>query len=193
MSFRFAVLYGSVRRDRKGIGVARFLVDQLRARGHEVDLVDVKERPLPLLDRMHKEYDEGEAPAAMQEIHEILERADGFVIVSGEYNHGLQPGLKNLLDTFQREYFFKPAGIASYSNGAFAGQRAAPHLRAVLHELGMYSLSTMFAVSRVGKSFDQDGNVLDEAYLRRVKGMLDELEWLADALKRKRAQGDLPF
>lgn len=114
-----AVIYGSVRGSRQGIRAARFVVNQLTGRGHQVTLVDPAEFALPFLDRMHKEYEPGHAPAAMQAVSEILGDADGFVIVSAEYNHGEPPALKNLLDHFQREYLYKPSGIVTYSAGPF--------------------------------------------------------------------------
>lgn len=55
----------------------------------------------------------------MEKLHQILESADGFIIVTGEYNHSIPPALKNLSDHFQTEYYFKPSGIVSYSAGAF--------------------------------------------------------------------------
>jgi len=74
-SLNTAVIYGSVRRDRQGIRAARFLVNKLEARGHNVALVDAKEFPLPILDLRYSEYDEGTAPEPMQKIHEMLDAA----------------------------------------------------------------------------------------------------------------------
>jgi len=85
--FDFVVLYGSVREARQGIKAARFVVDQLARRGHATTLVDPLEKRLPLLDRMFKEYKKGEAPAVLEALAKTYRAADGFVIVSGEYNH----------------------------------------------------------------------------------------------------------
>src|ERR671938_1874863 len=100
MSLRFAVLFGSMRRDRAGIRAARFTVEQLCRRGHEPTLVDALECQLPLLDRMYKEYPKGEAPAVMERLATLYRAVDGFVIVAGEYNHGVQQALTNLIDHF---------------------------------------------------------------------------------------------
>ena len=83
------VLYGSARRDRQGIKAARFVVRQLEARGHDVTLIDSQEYELPMLDWMYKEYEPGQAPEAMQEVADLLSAADGFVVVSSEYNHSI--------------------------------------------------------------------------------------------------------
>jgi NAD(P)H-dependent FMN reductase len=101
----FPVLLGSVRRDRQGIRAARLFVDALQSRGHEPVLVDPMVEQLPLLDRMYKEYPKGRAPEGLERLAVLYRRADGFVIVSGEYNNGIPPALKNLLDHFLEEYF----------------------------------------------------------------------------------------
>jgi NAD(P)H-dependent FMN reductase len=191
----YAVLYGSTRRDRQGIKAARFMVKQLETRGHEVTLLDALELELPMLDWMFKEYPAGEAPAGMQRAHDVLVAADAFVVLGGEWNHSIPPGLKNLLDHFAQEYHFKPAGIASYSAGPFGGARAAPHYRVILGELGMVTTSIMFSISAVGKSFDETGTDVTEgkAYERRVQRFLNELEWYADTLKAGRDRCENPF
>jgi NAD(P)H-dependent FMN reductase len=178
-----------VRSGRQGIKAARFVARKLEERGHATTLVDPAEHPLPLLDRMYKEYGEGEAPAPLERVAGMLRDADGFVVVTGEYNHGVPPALANLLDHFQKEYLWRPAGIASYSAGPFGGVRAAVHLRALLGELGLVTVPTMFPMSAVGKSFADDGTAVDEAYDRRIGKFLDELEWYAEALAHRRERG----
>jgi NAD(P)H-dependent FMN reductase len=177
-----AVLYGSVRRERQGIRAARFMLRKLEDRGHDVAFVDAKEYALPMLDLRFKEYATGAAPAAMQRIHEMLEAADGFIIVSGEYNHGIPPGLKNLLDHFLPEFRRKPSGIVSYSAGTFAGARVHESLREVLATLGSSAIPATFTIATVSSSFDEEGVPLDDAYNQRVEKFLDEFEWYANAL-----------
>jgi len=186
MALSTAVLYGSVRSARQGIRAARFIVGKLEARGHEVALIDPLQKPLPLLDRMYKEFRPGEAPEAMEAVAGLLRDADGFIIVSGEYNHSIPPALKNLLDHFQKEYHYKPSGIVTYSAGPFAGLRGLANLRAILGELGTPSIPTVFPVSQVQKAFDEDGNALESAYDDRVVRFLDEFEWYSKALKAAR-------
>ena len=152
MTLRFAVLFGSMRRDRAGIRAARFILEQLRRRGHEPTLVDALECQLPLLDRMYKEYPKGEAPAVMERLATLYREVDGFVIVAGEYNHGIQPGLKNLLDHFLEEYFWRPSAIVCYSAGVYGGVRAAMQLRMTLAELGMPSIPSLFPIGRIGQA-----------------------------------------
>jgi NAD(P)H-dependent FMN reductase len=187
MSLNTAVIYGSVRAERRqGIKAARFMVRNLESRGHAVTLVDPLEYKLPLLDLMYKEYEEGQAPEAMEKVGEILRNADGFIIVSAEYNHGEPAALKNLLDHFQSEYLYKPSGIVTYSAGPFGGVRALITLRAVLAELGTPSIPSSFPISKISGAFDDKGKALDQAYERRIGKFLDEFEWYANALKDAR-------
>ena len=119
------VFYGSYRSDRLGIRLADFVTQGFRARGDDVELIDAKAVGLPMLDRMYKEYPKGQAPAALETLAEKIRDADGFVFITGEYNWGMQPGLKNLTDHFLEEWFWRPAAIASYSAGRLTGAHAA--------------------------------------------------------------------
>ena len=186
MALKTAVVYGSVRGARQGIKAARFIVRKLEARGHDVELVDPMQQQLPMLDRMYKEFDAGAAPPVLESIASLFRDADGFIIVSGEYNHSIPPALKNLLDHFQREYLYKPSGIVTYSAGPFAGLRGLANLRAILGELGTPSIPSVFPVSRVQNAFDEDGQALEDAYDDRVVRFLDEFEWYSRALRAGR-------
>lgn len=181
-----AVLYGSARQNRQGIKAAKFIAQKLRDRDHSVTLIDSQDYELPLLDRMYKEYDAGTAPDSMTAVAEILDAADGFVIVSAEYNHSISAALKNLLDHFQSEYLYKPSAIVTYSAGPFGGVRALINLRAILAELGTPSIPSSLPISHVQKAFDENGNALDTAYDSRVTKFLDEYEWYAKALRHAR-------
>lgn len=192
MGLRFAVIYGSVRRARQGIKYARFLNTQLTARGHEVSFIDPLEYRLPLLDKMFKEYADGEAPDPLPKLAAIIRAADGFLIVSGEYNHGIPPALKNLLDHFLEEWFWRPSAIACYSAGAFGGVRAAMQLRATLAELGMPSIPSIQPMPKVQDQFEDDGTPRDPAHAARLGRFFDEFEWYAGALKAAR-KGGVPY
>lgn len=189
MSYDLTVLYGSVRRDRKGIRAARFMMQELAARGHAPTLIDAQEVDLPLLDRMYKEYDPGTAPDNLEAMAKVLKASDGFIVVSGEYNHGIPPALKNMLDHFLEEWFWRPSGIVSYSMGPYGGVRAAMQLRMTLAELGMPSISSLTGIPQVHKAFEEDGTPTDDAWHRRAGRFLDEFEWYVAAQKAQRALG----
>lgn len=182
------VILGSVRRDRMGIRAAHLVMDGLSARGHEPVLVDALELQLPLLDRMYKEYAPDEAPEPLERLATLYRRADGFLVVSGEYNHGIPPALKNLLDHFLEEYFWRPSGIVCYSAGAFGGVRAAMQLRMSLAEMGMPSVPSLLPIPRVSETLGENGTG-DERISSSRDRFLDEFLWYAQALKPAKAVG----
>jgi NAD(P)H-dependent FMN reductase len=184
-----AVLLGSMRRDRMGTRASQLVVRDLERRGHQVELIDPLELQLPLLDRMYKEHPKGEAPEPLERLAEIYRRVDGFLIVSGEYNHGIPPALKNLLDHFLEEYFWRPSGIVCYSAGGFGGVRAAMQLRMTLAELGMSSVPSILPIPRIGQSIDEHGVAIEPIINRSAKRFLDEFLWYASALKDARVSG----
>src|ERR1700685_4014431 len=121
MSNQILVFYGSYRPGGMGIRLAEFVVERLRRRGDAVHLIDAKAVNLPMLDRMYKEYLPGQAPEQLERLASEIRDADGFVFITGEYNWGVQPGLKNLTDHFLEEWFWRPAAIVSYSAGRLSG------------------------------------------------------------------------
>ena len=184
-----AVLLGSVRRDRMGSRAAQLVVRELERRGHDVHLVDPLELQLPLLDRMYKEHAPGEAPAHLERLAGLYRRVDGFLVVSAEYNHGIPPALKNLLDHFLEEYFWRPSGIVCYSAGSFGGVRAAMQLRMTLAELGMPSVPSVLPIPRIGDSLTDDGMAQNPITEKSMNRFLDEFLWYVGALAEARTQG----
>ncbi|HVU31053.1 MAG TPA: NAD(P)H-dependent oxidoreductase [Sphingomicrobium sp.] len=183
-----AVILGSVRRERMGMRAARLVVRELKDRGHDVELVDPLELRLPLLDRMYKEHPPGEAPEDLERLAGLYRSVDGFLVVSAEYNHGIPPALKNLLDHFLEEYFWRPSGIVCYSAGAFGGVRAAMQLRMTLAELGMPSVPSILPIPRIGETIAEDGSA-PEFIVRSMNRFLDEFLWYAGALAEARVGG----
>src|SRR6202047_772577 len=186
MSDRILVFYGSYRSDRMGIRLAQFVVEGLRGRGEDVELIDAKAVGLPMLDRMYKEYPKGQAPAALEDLAGKIRDADGFIFITGEYNWGLQPGLKNLTDHFLEEWFWRPAAIASYSGGRFAGARAATAWHGTLSEMGMVVISTTIAVGTIAQALSSDGKAIGEggkALEQAFPRFADDLTWWMEAAK----------
>ncbi len=190
-----AVLLGSVRSERMGIRAAKWAVAQLEKRGHEAVLVDAAELKLPLLDKMWKEIRK-DPPAKYAKLHEKLAplaklylRADGFCIVSAEYNHSISPGLSNMIDHFLEEYFFRPSAIICYSQGPFGGVRAAMQLRATLAETGMPSIPSLQPIPNIGDALSKDGVALTQALAERSGRFFEEFDWYMRAMKREREKG----
>ena len=196
MSNRILVFYGSYRSDRMGIRLAEFLVARLRGRGHDVELVDAKAINLPMLDRMYKEYAKGEAPAALEQLAQKILGADGFVFVAGEYNWGVQPGLKNLTDHFLEEWFWRPAAIVSYSAGRLSGARAATAWHGTLSEMGMVVISSTIAVGPIGQTLSPEGEPIDaagQALEQAFPRFADDLMWWVEAGKAQRQRQSPPY
>jgi NAD(P)H-dependent FMN reductase len=196
MSEPTLVFYGSYRSDRKGIRLAEFLVKRLRSRGDAAELVDARALGFPMLDRMYKEYAPGTAPPAMADLAARIRAAPAFVFVVGEYNWGMQPGLKNLTDHYLEEWFWRPAAIASYSAGRLAGAHAAPMWHGTLSEMGMVVISSTLVVGSIGQTLDEHGEPSGEAGLaleRAFPRFADDLAWWAEAARGQRARKAPPY
>jgi NAD(P)H-dependent FMN reductase len=196
MGHRILVFYGSYRSDRMGIRLAHFVVEGFRARGDDVALIDAKEVGLPMLDRMYKEYPKGGAPEVLETLASEIRNADGFVFITGEYNWGVQPGLKNLTDYFLEEWFWRPAAIASYSAGRFAGARAATAWHGTLSEMGMVVVSSTIAAGPIAQSLAVDGKPIGEggkALEKAFPRFADDFVWWVEAAKAQRAKKQPPY
>ncbi len=196
MTNRILVFYGSYRSDRMGIRLTDFVVEGLHGRGFDVEMIDAKAVGLPMLDRMYKEYPKGTAPAVLEKLAGQIREADGFVFVTGEYNWGIQPGLKNLTDHFLEEWFWRPAAIASYSAGRFAGARAATAWHGTLSEMGMVVISSTIAVGPISQTLSADGKPIGEsgkALVQAFPRFADDLAWWVEAAKAQRERKKPPY
>lgn len=196
MGQNILVFYGSYRSDRLGIRLADYLVAQFRARGADAELIDAKAVGLPMLDRMYKEHPKGQAPAAMEKLAQKIRAADAFVFVTGEYNWGMQPGLKNLTDHYLEEWFWRPAAIASYSAGRLAGARSNSMWHATLSEMGMVVISSTLTVGPIAEAIDEHakptgpaGQALEKSFPR----FADDLAWWTEAAQAQKAKRPPPY
>jgi len=190
------VFYGSYRANRMGIRLANYVVSGLRSCGAEAELQDARATGLPMLNRMYKEYPQGAALAAMEALAQRIRRADAFVFVTGEYNWGPQPGLKNLTDHFLEEWFWRPAAIASYSGGRLSGVRAGTVWHSILSEMGMVVISSTLAVGTIAQALDAEGRPIGsggEALARAFPRFVDDLAWWTEAAREQRARRSPPY
>jgi len=196
MTDRILVFYGSYRSDRLGIRLANYLVSRLQQRGAAPELIDAKAVGLPILDRMYKEYPKGSAPPAMEALAEKIRQADAFLFVTGEYNWGPQPGLKNLTDHFLEEWFWRPAAIASYSAGRFSGVRSGTTWHGILSEMGMVVISSALAVGPIAQTLDADSTPIGDggkALEQSFGSFADDLAWWTEAAREQRARRAPPY
>jgi NAD(P)H-dependent FMN reductase len=170
------IILGTSRRGRRSENVARFVFEQTRKRaGVETELIDVCTLPMKLDDAGEQMKD--------PEFSATINRCDGLIIVTPEYNHGYPGLLKHALDMNLEEYIHKAVGICGVSAGSFGGVRAIEALLPVMRELGLVTIFWDVNFGNVAKLFDDQGNLLDQNYVRRLDKFLNELIWMASVLR----------
>ncbi len=173
------VILGTARQGRESEHAAHFVFEQTKKRAKvETELIDVRSLPMRLDDAGEQMKD----PA----FSATVERCDGLIIVTPEYNHSFPGLLKHALDMNLKEYIHKAVGICGVSAGAFGGARVIEHLLPVMRELGLVAIFEDVNFGKVGTLFDERGNLLNESYVRRVDKFLDELIWMSGVLRHGR-------
>jgi len=174
------VVIGTSRQGRLTEPAANFVFGEVSKRSDiETELIDIRKIPI----RMD---DAGEA-LKNSEFSTTVARADGLILVVPEYNHSFPGLLKHVLDTNLNEYVHKAVGICGVSAGPFGGARMIQSLLPVLRELGLVTIFWDVYFGIAGKLFDSaTGKITDPAYRRRVEKFLNELVWMARALRHAR-------
>ncbi|HST51446.1 MAG TPA: NAD(P)H-dependent oxidoreductase [Pyrinomonadaceae bacterium] len=173
------VILGTARQGRMSENVARFVFDEIgKRRGVESELIDIRELDFPT-------GDEGLA-IKNAKFSEASMRADAFVLVVPEYNHGYPGLLKHALDTNLGEYIHKAVGICGVSAGPFGGTRVVENLLPVMRELGLVTIFWDGNFSSVQNTFDALGELKETAYVRRLDKFFKELIWMAKVLRHGR-------
>lgn len=180
---------------RLGLRVARACVAQLQEAGHSVTLIDPLEVPLDPVFTPHFAFAAGKAPAPLQALAQQIAAADGYVMISPEYNHTMSPALSNLLNHFASSLFaFKPSAIVTYSAGQWGGARAAMGMRAYLGELGCLPVSAMVHLAKAQVVFTEEGGYAEGVDARAWQGFLgrcfNQLVWWGEAARAQRAASD---
>jgi NAD(P)H-dependent FMN reductase len=190
------VFYGSYREPRFGLRLANYVTSRLNARGTNAELIDAREIGLPMLSRMYKEYPKGDAPPPMEALAKKIKAAAGFVFVCGEYNWGVQPGLKNLTDHFLEEWFWRPAAVIGYSHQRTGGARANYAWHGILSEMGMVVVSSSLSIGPITEALDEDGDPIGQSgkYLDKAFPRLaDDLAWWMQASAAQRLRSSPPY
>ncbi len=173
------VLAGTTREQRKSIYAAQ-LVAKIGAEFDEIEteLVDPKDFHFP---------GDGNDPEGKDSRYtEITARADGFFIVTPEYNHGYPGTLKRMLDSELGNYNHKAVAFAGASSGPWGGVRAIEALVNAVREMGLVASAVDVQFPKVQDLFDDEGNLNDERYEERIRKAWKEIIWLADVLKQGR-------
>lgn len=178
------ILLGTVRQGRESEKVAQLILRHIQHTHPSIETVlfDPREMDLPA-------DEEGTALAERNPSWQAaMQKADGLIIVTPEYNHGYPGSLKQALDVLLKEYIHKAVGLVGVSAGWAGGARAIEALVPVVRELGLAVTFTDLYFPKVQSSFNDDGTHNDEKIFDRIDGFLDELVWLATSLKWGREQ-----
>ncbi|HOT06029.1 MAG: NAD(P)H-dependent FMN reductase [Methanosaeta sp. PtaB.Bin039] len=177
------VILGTARLGRQSEKAAAFMLAQALSFGLESEILDVRDFRLEATDNT-------ETTEKARRWEEAVLRADGFIIVSPEYNRGYPGELKMMLDLLFRQYARKPVAICGVSSGVYGGARMMQQLKTVLIALHMLPLEDAVYFSKVQDLFTEDGTIKKESYVIHARKMLEELAWHAMALSKAREQSD---
>lgn len=157
------------------------------------EMIDPLSLSHPAAFKPHFAYTKSKVPDDLAELANKIEQADGYVMVSPEYNHSMSPALSHLLNHFGASLFaFKPSAIVTYSMGQWGGARAAVSMRAFLSELGCLPVSAMIHIPKAQEALNEDGQFAQEperweSYFGRTLG---QLTWWAEAATAHKAEQD---
>jgi NAD(P)H-dependent FMN reductase len=165
--YTLKVISSTVRPGRKGPSVAAWINGLANASGiFQSELLDLGVIDLPLMNEpVHprlKEYEHAHTKAWSAKIEE----ADAFVFVTAEYDYSYPASLKNALEYLVHEWAYKPAGLVSYSIGAFAGVRAMSNLRPDLLSMKIVSLNEWVTIPSVNQFITDDGVFVPNEMIR---------------------------
>ena len=173
------LILGTARQGRESEHAAKFVFERTKARaGVETEFIDVRTLPMKLDDAGEQMKD--------RKFAATIERCDGLIIVTPEYNHSFPGLLKHALDMCLKEYIHKAVGICGVSAGTMGGARVIESLLPIMRELGLVTIFEDVNFGRIGSLFDERGQLLDENFIRRVDGFLNELIWMARVLQHGR-------
>jgi len=173
MELHIPVILGTAREGRASEQVAELVVDYLKQsiKNTSPELIDVRNFTFG---QTYEAWNEHPDVPEISEWKEIADNADGFVIVTPEYNHSIPGELKILLDAAFKQYFDKPVGLVGVSAGGFGGARVVEHIKPILVEFGMTVMGNATYVSHVGDMFADDGSVAEDRR-DKIQGQLDDM------------------
>lgn len=186
-----AILSASVREGRMSHRVALHLQRSIAAtEGNTIDLLDLDEHNFPIFhERLKFMKDPAQEVTAFAD---RIRRADGVIIVTPEYNGSFPASLKNVIDLLTEEWRKKPIGLCTVSSGGFGGSQCLMSLLCTLWKIKAWVVPSPLQVPTIKDNFQEDGTPNDqEAWDRRTKVFLGDLQWAMDATKCMEAQGSV--
>lgn len=179
-----AILAASVREGRKSNRVAHFFHRYIteNRKPATAEVVDLQQYQFPLFDeRLSHQHHPDER---VLEFAGKIKHADGVIIVTPEYNGGYPAALKNVIDLLYPEWYKKPTGISTVSDGIFGGTQVLISLQFTLWKMRAWTIPAMFPVPEVEKNFSPDGELLHQGLGKRAAAFVDELFWCVEARSR---------
>ncbi|MFD4421932.1 NADPH-dependent FMN reductase [Agromyces sp. NPDC058484] len=188
---KIGIIVGSTRPGRIGPLVGEWVKQNAAAQGVGFELVDLHDFKLPILEEPFPagagNYQGTAANAWAAKVDEF----DGYIFVTGEYNHSIPAALKNALDYVKGEWADKAAGIVSY--GSMGGVRAGEHLRQIFGELQVADVRqhVMFSIYTDFEGFMEGAPVFTPAEQKagELQTQVDQIVAWADALRSVREGG----
>lgn len=114
-----------------------------------------------------------------------MDEANGFILVSPEYNGGYSSAMKNFLDHFPKRVFQRKSwGIVTGSTGAMGGMRASQQLILLGAGFSAVVCPRMLITPQMDRKFDVEGNLTDDGFQQQIDGFIDEFLWLTSALSK---------
>jgi len=185
-NLKILVIVGTTRRGRLGRTIADWYMRSANDHRLDIEILDVADLDLPL-------FNEAVSPQLHQyspiqkELAAKINQADGFIFVTGEYNHAPPASLKNLLDYLYTEWNYKAAAFVGY--GVNGGIRSIEHLVQILTELRIASIRDHIIVTDINSAIDDATKEVKPQYVRgHITKQLDELAHWSRALRSLRQQ-----
>ena len=170
------VIIGTTRKGRLSENVGKFVYEETKKKhGIETELIDVL--------KINMAMDDAGEQIKDRYFSGVVDKADGLIIITPEYNHGYPGMLKHLIDSNLKEYIHKAVGLCGVSAGSFGGTRVIENLLPVMREVGLVTIFWDMNFSKVGQLFDSDGKITDSNYYKRLDKFLNELIWMSKTLR----------
>jgi len=186
---KIVIFMGSTRANRMVDRVCAFITKIVESKGMVPVIMDPEKLPFEVLKTaLHFYKNPADAPQWLRDNNELIKEADGFLLLSAEYNCTIPPALTNMLDHFPPSSFrHKPAGVVTYSMGSFGGVRASIAIMPFLNELGLINIPTGVTIPTVHHTFNEIGETKDEKIIQRADKLITELKWYVEALNAQKA------
>ncbi len=179
---RIPIILGSTRDDRRGHLVANWLLDQVQQHPDIAsEIIDLRDWPLPFFNESPARGGYSD-PIVAQWVARIG-AADGYIVISPEYNHSFAGVLKNALDYGFKAWRDKPVGFVAYGGETTGGARAVEQLKLVAVELGMAPIRHDIVLPTIAHQFDAEGKLRDKAIAAKVSPFLDLLVAWSQAMQ----------